>query len=426
MNLYDFEEGRVNEEQKKEYLEKYKEAKAKGVKFYPDIVYKDLLVSFAIFLLLVGLATFIGVANEPPADPNDSSYIPRPEWYFLFLFQLLKYFPGQIEWVGTVILPTIAILALFLLPFYDRSPARHWSKRKLAVSLMSVIVVGMVALTIMAAVTTPPQEETQVATTISEKITLGQDLYSIHCVECHGAEGEGGEIKGVEGLEGVVVKPINSKDEMYTRTDETLFQIIDYGQPDLGMPPFGKGYGGELSRGDIDAVVTFMRYTWDDRVEVPQEAQQAGAIPALGADEIPSYEVHIAPIFKRYCISCHRPGKENQNYLMQTYEEVMQSGDHAPNIIAGDLNNNLVRMIRREEIEAGGPMPPTKALKPELIEIIERWILAGAPNTAADAAALSPAATPVQPISPTPAGSPEASPTSASPEGATPQTSPTP
>jgi mono/diheme cytochrome c family protein len=380
----------LNEEQKKEYLEEYKKEKAKGVKFYPDIIYKDLLVSFALFLLLVGIATFIGVAQEPPADPNDTTYIPRPEWYFLFLFELLKYFPGQIEWIGTVILPTLAILALLLLPFYDRSPFRHWSKRKLGVSIMTVIVVGMVALTIMAAATTPPHEESEFATTLPEEILLGQDLYSIQCVECHGPEGEGGEIQGVEGLEGVFLNPISSTDHMYTRSNETLFQVIDYGQPDLGMPPFGKGYGGELSRDEIDAIVTFMRYTWDDRVELPQDVEQAGAIPALGPDEVPSYEVHVAPIVKRYCVSCHRPGKKNNNYLMRDYQEAMDSGDNAPNVIPGDLSNNLIRMINREEIDAGGPMPPTKALPPELIEIFERWVVGGAPNTAAEAQSLSP------------------------------------
>lgn len=379
----------MNEEQKKAYLEEYKKEKAKGVKFYPDIIYKDLLISFGIFLLLVGLAIYVGVANEPPADPSDSAYIPRPEWYFLFLFQMLKYFPGQIEWIGTTILPGIAVLALLLLPFYDRSPFRYWRKRKLAVFVMSAVVIGIVALTIVAAVTTPPQEETTLATTLPDMILLGQDLYSVNCVECHGAEGEGGEIKGVEGLEGVILNPINSSDVMYTRTDETLFQVIDYGQQDLGMPPFGKGYGGELSRGDINAIVTFMRYTWDDRSELPAEVVQAGAIPALAPDEVPSYEVHIAPIVKRYCVSCHRPGKENNNYLMQSYDEVMQSGDDAPNVIPGDLNSNLVLMIDRQEIEAGGPMPPTRALKPEIIDIIKRWVAGGAPNTAADAAASS-------------------------------------
>jgi mono/diheme cytochrome c family protein len=401
----------VNEENKKKYLEKYYQAKQQGVKFFPDIIYKDLIVSFAVFLLLIGLAIFVGVANEPKADPNDAAYIPRPEWYFLFLFQMLKYFPGEIEWVGTAIIPGIAVMALFLLPFFDRNPHRHWSKRKFGVTLMTVIVVGIVGLTILAAATTPPQEESgTLASTLSEQIVAGDDLYSLHCVECHG-DGEGGEIKGVEGLEGVIVKPINSQDEMYTRSDETLFNIIAFGQSSLGMPPFGRAYGGELGPGEIEAIVAFMRYTWDDRAELPEEAAQASAIPALGADEIPSYEMHVAPIFKRYCISCHRPGKENQNYLMQTYAEVMETGDNAPNVIPGDLNNNLIRMIHREEIDAGGPMPPTKALKPELIEILERWVLGGAPNTADDAAAAAPAenAAPAEalPESPTPTPVPQ-------------------
>jgi menaquinol-cytochrome c reductase cytochrome b/c subunit len=389
----------LNEEQKQTYREKYYRLKQKGVKFYPDIIYKDLIVSFAIFLLLVGLAIFVGVAAEPKADPNDTAYVPRPEWYFLFLFQMLKYFPGNLEWVGTAVIPGLAVLALILLPFIDKSPFRYWKKRKIAVSFMSVVVLGMIGLTVVAAATTPPQEERgSLATNLGEQVVVGQDLYSIHCVECHGAEGEGGEIKGVEGLEGVVVKPINSKDEMYTRTDDTLFNIINYGQPDLGMTPFGLGYGGELARGEIDAVVTFMRYTWDDRAELPAEVAQVGAVPALGPDEIPSYTAHIEPIVKRYCISCHRPGKKNNNYFMRTYEEITTSGDHAPNIKPGDLNSNLILMLHRQEIEAGGPMPPTRELKPDLIAIFERWVEAGAPETPEEAAELS---------SPSPVASPE-------------------
>jgi mono/diheme cytochrome c family protein len=396
----------VNEEQKREYQERYKREKDQGTKFYPDIIYKDLIISFAIFLLLVGIAIFMGVAAEPPADPSDSSYIPRPEWYFLFLFEMLKFFPGALEWVGTFIIPTVAILALILLPFYDRSPVRHWKKRKLATAIMGLVVIGIVVLTISAVASTPPQEESEVALTLSDQIVAGQDIYSVYCVECHGADGEGGEIVGVEGLEGVYVKPISSQDEMYTRSDQTFFDIIDYGQPDLGMPPFGLAYGGELSRGEIQSIVAFMRYTWDDRAEIPEEAAQAGAIPELGPDEIPSYEVHIEPIVKRYCVSCHRPGKKNNNYLMRDYTETMETGDNAPNVIPFDLNSNLIRMINREEIEAGGPMPPTKALKPELIEILERWVLGGALNTAEEAAAanaeLAPEATPEQTETATP------------------------
>jgi mono/diheme cytochrome c family protein len=373
----------MTEDQKQAYKEKYLRAKHNGEKFFPDTIYKDLLVSFAIFLLLIGLATFVGVAAEPKADPSDTAYIPRPEWYFLFLFEMLKFFPGNLEWVGTAVIPGAAVIALLLLPFLDRKPARHWKKRKVAIGVMSVIVIGMVALTVRAVLTTPPQpDQGVVATTLPAKISAGQDLYSVNCVECHGPEGEGGEIKGVEGLEGVTLKAIHSQDEMYTRTDDTFYNIIELGQQNLGMPPFGKAFGGKLSRSDIENVVTFMRYSWDNRVELPKEAALANAIPALGPDDVPSYDVNVAPIFKRYCVSCHRAGKENNNYLMGNYNEVMTSGDHKPNIAPGDLNSNLIRMVHREKIEAGGEMPPTKALNPELVQILERWVKAGAPEKA--------------------------------------------
>jgi mono/diheme cytochrome c family protein len=374
----------VEQDPKQTYKERYETAKQHGVKFFPDIIYKDMIVSFAIFLLLIGLATFIGVKAEAPADPNDSNYIPRPEWYFLFLFQLLKYFPGSLEWVGTTIVPIVAVLALLLLPFYDRGPFRHWSRRKLGLGLMAATMVGVVGLTVLAVASTPAQEEFSAAGSISEQIVVGQDLYSIQCVECHGSEGEGGEIVNVEGLEGVIVAPLNAPDFIYTRTDSTIYNIIDYGQQDLGMPPFGLAYGGELDRAGIDAIVTFMRYTWDDRVEIPEEALAAGAVPELGPDEIPTYSVHIEPIVRRTCLSCHRPGKKNNNYLMETLDELLNSGDNAPNLIAGDLGSNLIRSLHREETDAWGPMPPSRPLREDWIEIWERWVLAGMPASPAD------------------------------------------
>lgn len=405
----------MNEEFKKRYKEKYYSLKQKGVKFFPDIIYKDLVVSFGLFILLILLATFIGVKNEPKADPSDTSYIPRPEWYFLFLFQFLKYFPGKLEWVGTAVIPGIAVLTLFLLPFIDRNPYRHFSKRKIAISVMTIIVVGMVVLTIIAAVTTPPQPSSEnVATTLTEKIAAGQDLYSVNCVECHGADGEGGEIKGVAGLEGVMVKPIHDNDVMYAFTDDTLANIISMGMPNRGMTPFGRAYGGELSPGEIEYIVTFMRYTWDDRAELPPEAAQAAAIPTLAPNEVPSYDVQIAPIVKRYCVSCHRPGKENNNYTMGSYDEIMKSGDHAPNVIPGGLNSNLIRMIHREEIPAGGPMPPTKPLPADLVQIFERWVQGGAPQTAEQAKQATGANTPpagTQSIETTPQITPTVQPT---------------
>ncbi|NIM93011.1 MAG: c-type cytochrome [Anaerolineales bacterium] len=386
----------MDEDAKKNYKEQYEAAKQQsGTKFYPHIIYKDLIVSFGFFILLLGLAIFIGVANEPPADPNDTKYIPRPEWYFLWLFQMLKFFPGVIEWVGTAVVPIVLVLLLLLLPFYDRKPIRYWRKRPIAIAAAIIGVIGFVALTISAAVTTPPNPEVSLAASVTEEIVAGQDLYAVHCVECHGSEGEGGEITTVEGLEGVVLAPLNAPDFMYTRSDDTIFNVINYGQQDLGMPPFGTPFGGELGKSEMDAVVTFMRYTWDDRVEIPQEAVAAGRVPELGPDEIPTYDVHIEPIIRRTCVSCHRPGRENGNYFMQTYLEVLESGDYAPNLIAGDLGSNLIRMIHREEIDAGGPMPPTKPLRDKWIEYFERWVLAGMPETAADLPQPEPTASPI-------------------------------
>lgn len=364
----------MNEADKQHIHARYRAEKERGVKFFPDVIYKDAVIAFAIFILLIGLAAFVGVPDEPPADPSDAAYVPRPEWYFLFLFELLKFFPGEIEFVGTVIVPGAAVLVLFLLPFFDRRRTRHPLGRPWASGAMTAVVVAMIGLTVRAAMTTPPQPES-FGSRYDERLAAGEELYLTVCAECHQPEGEGGEIKGVEGMEGVILDPINSRDVLYTRTDETLFNVIDYGQPDRGMPPYGLANGGELTRQEIDAIVTFLR-SWDDRIVVERPVE---AIPALAEGEIPDYETHVQPIFKRFCVACHRPGRAQQNYLMTDYDSVMTSGDHAPNVIAGDLNSHLVRMLQREDVpEVGGPMPPSRALDPKKVDVIVRWIEAGA------------------------------------------------
>src|SRR4030065_2379000 len=116
----------MKEKEKQEYLEQSNQAKEKGLPFYPDILFKDAVVSLLVFIILVALAYFMGTPLEARADPADTSYTPRPEWYFLFLFQLLKYFPGKLEVVGVFVLPILAILALLALPWLGRSPRPHY------------------------------------------------------------------------------------------------------------------------------------------------------------------------------------------------------------------------------------------------------------------------------------------------------------
>jgi mono/diheme cytochrome c family protein len=382
----------MKDEQKKSILEKYKLALQKGERFWPDSIYKDLLISLAIFIVLVLLASFLGVPTEPKANPNDTAYIPRPEWYFLFLFQMLKYFPGKLEWLGTAVIPGIAILVLLLLPFLDRNQKRHYSKRKIGLTVMGIVVAGIVGLTIIAAVTTPPQEPLTAANTIPQQIALGQNLWSVNCTQCHGPDGEGGVIQGVAGLEGFKMKALHSQDEMYTRTDETLADIIAYGQPNLGMQPFGQAYGGTLSPSDIDSIVTFMRYTWDDRSVLPAGATLAGGIPVLKPGEVPSYDVHIGPFVTHYCVSCHSAGKVNDNYLLTSYKDMLNSGDNAPVLSAGDSQSLLLKLITGhtgvdpKTGQAIRAMPPTKLLDQQYIDMITEWVMAGMPQTAQQAA----------------------------------------
>jgi mono/diheme cytochrome c family protein len=455
----------MNDETKKKINARYERELNKGERFWPDSIYKDLIVSLGIFVLLILLATFVGVAAEPKADPSDTSYIPRPEWYFLFLFKFLAIYGqipvlGKIEWIATVVIPGIAVGLLTLLPFIEKRPDRHYVKRVLPISIMIIMVVGIVLLTLTSEVPTvaadgskllgilqsisgliiptlayialvlmsyvfksstrvmiwttvlasvsmilvsgtvlalhpkPVVEETEVATTLVDQIVAGQDLYSIHCTECHGDDGSVATIEGVEGLEGEEITPINSKDVLYTVTDSAMYEVIAYGRPNAGMTPFGKAYGGELSRGEIDYMITYMRYMWDDRFEAPTIKP---LFPALADGEVPSYDVHIAPIAKRYCISCHRADKENNNYLMTSYEEILTTGDNAEfNIIAGDETSYLLQVIQEHAImdpekpdeELIGVMPPSKALKPNVVDVFVRWIMNGMPQTAEEAAAL--------------------------------------
>jgi len=124
--------------------------------FFPEQVFKDTVAVFVAFAILFVMAIAIRVPLERLADPTITSYTPRPEWYFLFLFQTLKLFNGPLELVGTVVLPTIAILALILTPFIDRSRLVRVRQRTVAFAVVILAALGWGSLTAVAVVGTPP------------------------------------------------------------------------------------------------------------------------------------------------------------------------------------------------------------------------------------------------------------------------------
>jgi ubiquinol-cytochrome c reductase cytochrome b subunit len=119
--------------------------------FYPWHVIKDTIVVAAVFALLITLAVKLPAALDEIANPADASYVPRPEWYFLGLFQLLKYFPGPLEPVATMVIPGIVVGFLLALPFLDRGSERHpFHRSRLPLTLgMSLLGAGTVSLTML-------------------------------------------------------------------------------------------------------------------------------------------------------------------------------------------------------------------------------------------------------------------------------------
>ena len=102
--------------------------------FFPHQAARDLTMAVVVGVLLAALAWKGAPALEPPADPTSSDYIPRPDWYFLGLFQLLKYFPGRWEVVGALVIPGLVMGFLALLPWLDRGRTRE-ARRRLSVLL---------------------------------------------------------------------------------------------------------------------------------------------------------------------------------------------------------------------------------------------------------------------------------------------------
>jgi ubiquinol-cytochrome c reductase cytochrome b subunit len=169
-------------------------------RFFPEQVFKDTVAVFIGFIVLVLLAALAKLPLEKIADPTDTAYIPRPEWYFLFLFQMLKFFNGSLEVIGAVILPGLAVLALFLVPFLDRGPAVKLGKRTLAIGVAAIAILGWTGLTAAAIITTP-KSATETAESIapaewqqlSPEELAGLGYYrQENCKTCHPGGGKRG------------------------------------------------------------------------------------------------------------------------------------------------------------------------------------------------------------------------------------------
>ena len=267
-------------------------------RFYPRQFLYDTVFAAMLFVILAGLAVAEPASLEPKADPSDAEYLPRPEWYFLPLFQLLKVFEGQLAIIGTVIIPGLLFTTLFLLPFIDRSTERNPFRRRIASMGMIAVFLALGALFLQARrddgaflsgseverLGSLSQEEVQDLTpaeqqrrdfalnkrTLDEQMVLAHEFiegpfepdvignlprpvrlpspptaYSV-CAECHGDIGGGG---------GLLAQDLITVGEEYTR--EQLLELLD--DPDqfdiIGMPSFTDD---KMSQEEREAIVDYL------------------------------------------------------------------------------------------------------------------------------------------------------------------------
>ena len=174
----------MNQREKEEYLREYTLLKAQGKPFFPYAVAKDSLMACVVLLSIILMALTFGAELGPKADPTTTTYVPRPEWYFFFLFELLRVIkPAILTPLATIGVPTICIILLILLPFIDRSPERRPERRPIATIAGIFTIVAMGYLTYLgAAAGSPNQIDMEVAAEYEAgKLVVAQS----GCLACH-------------------------------------------------------------------------------------------------------------------------------------------------------------------------------------------------------------------------------------------------
>lgn len=185
--------GRLAVIRREEYRERYEESRAEGETFLEHLT-RDGVVALALLLVASWLALRIGAPLEEVADPTTTTYVPRPEWYFYFLFELLWLFPGKWTVVATFWIPVLAFLFLLALPLLDRGPARSPLRRPVASVAATAVLAGVLFLTYEGATApAPPGRGPAAAAALSPELRKGREVYEAQgCGACHMINGEGG------------------------------------------------------------------------------------------------------------------------------------------------------------------------------------------------------------------------------------------
>jgi menaquinol-cytochrome c reductase cytochrome b/c subunit len=217
----------AHDERRAEFARYKEDVKARGKSFYPFAMFEDTVMSLVVVLMIIALAVIwkwtswsphhdgthqglLGPEYTAPADPGTTSFVPRPDWYFYFLFYLLRVFKWpESVFLGTVGVPTIALILLISLPFYDVRRERRPSRRPLAIVGLVLTILSMAILTWKGA-TASEALASEVIADVPHWIKVeklppaavpGAKLFAVAgCTACHTYNGAGGSQLGAPDL----------------------------------------------------------------------------------------------------------------------------------------------------------------------------------------------------------------------------------
>jgi menaquinol-cytochrome c reductase cytochrome b/c subunit len=185
----------MNQREKEEYLREYAILKSQGKPFFPYAVAKDAGMACVVMAVIIAMSLVLGTELGSKANPTTTTYVPRPEWYFFFLFEVLRVIkPPSLVGLATLGVPTLGMILLFLLPFYDRGPERRPERRPIATTTGIAVICAMAYLTYSGAnagsptvieATTPTAVKQAGGTTLTKYEEGKQVVAQSGCLACH-------------------------------------------------------------------------------------------------------------------------------------------------------------------------------------------------------------------------------------------------
>jgi len=286
-------------------------------RFWPDQVFRDVVMAASLLVVLVALCAYVPAPITGPADPQDSSYVPKPEWTFLFLYQALKVFKGPWEPVGSVGVPLVLVLLLVLLPFLDRSEERAPAKRRGVIACGIILAAAVISLGLAGYLSQPPSGPPAAAPNLPapaaaakpaepppaaspEAVKAGGQLFDAKgCAACHSVNGKGGELG-----------PDLSGESQRGRARPWLIAHIrdaNAHNPNTIMPPY-PGLTDKQVSDMVDYLMSLSATTAAAPPKPPPSQEEREPGPAARMIGSPD---HGRLLYVQYCQGCHGVDGDN-------------------------------------------------------------------------------------------------------------------